>query len=276
MMSQPYSVLMSVYAKERPEYLRQSVESMAAQSCPPDEIVLVCDGPLTPELDQTVEALEEGLGELLRVCRLEENRGLGIALREGVALCRNEYIARMDSDDVSLPHRCRQQLMFMEENALDVCSGAVAEFEEDPSHPLSGRALPEGHDALRAFAKRRNPINHPAAMFRKTKVLEAGNYQSVPWFEDYDLWVRMFLAGARFGNLPQTLVNMRVSEASYRRRGGAAYCRACAFFWRRALDRGFITRAEYWTNLACRGAVSLAPNFLRRAFYKNTLRERKP
>lgn len=274
-MRPPYSVLMSVYAKEKPEFLRQSIGSMAAQSCPPAEIVLVCDGPLTEGLDEAVAALERELGDLLRVIRLEKNLGLGPALRRGVSACGSEYIARMDSDDVALPFRCQRQLDFMTANSLDVCSAAVTEFETEVTAPLSRRTLPLTHEELGAFAKARNPVNHPSVMFRRSKVLEAGGYEDVPWFEDYDLWVRMFQSGARFGNLPETLVYMRVSGFSYLRRGGWAYCKACAGFWRRVRRRGFVTDGEYLRNILCRGLVSLAPNFLRRYLYQNKLRERR-
>ena len=105
-MLENYSVLMSVYAKERPEFLRLSTESMLAQTVKTNNFVLVCDGPLTPELDAIVAELQQKHGDLFHVIRLETNQGLAHALNRGLRECKNELVARMDSDDIAVPDRC--------------------------------------------------------------------------------------------------------------------------------------------------------------------------
>ena len=205
-MDRRYSVLMAVYQKECPRYLRAAIESILKQTEVPDEIVLVCDGPLTDEQNLVIEEYLDHM----KVLRLERNQGLGIALSEGIKFCRNEWIARMDSDDISASNRCSLQLDYLQKYPeVDVLSGTLAEFEGDASTEnealemvTSYKSLPESCDELKKYMCSRNPINHPCVMFRKSKVLEAGGYQSCYLFEDYDLWIRMFQRGAIFANIP--------------------------------------------------------------------------
>lgn len=267
-MPHPYSVLMSVYGKEKPEYLCESIQSVLRQTVRPQEIILVCDGPLTPALDDAVGRMERCAPDILHVVRLPENRGLGPALRAGLALCANEYIARMDSDDISLEERCEKQLSRMEEDCLDVCGASVVEVDAESRAVRGRRVLPGTHEKLAVFARRRNPFNHPSVMFRRSSVVRAGNYQDVAQFEDYDLWVRMLLNGARFGNLRETLLLMRVDSDFYARRGGTGYLRASCHFWRTARNRGFVTRAAAAGNILCRCGACLLPNRLREILYR--------
>ena len=113
-----YSVLMSVYAKESAQNLRQAMESMLRQTMPPDDFVLVCDGPLTPELDSVIEAKHIEMGQVLQVIRMPQNGGLGHALNEGLKHCKNELVARMDSDDISAEERCEKQLRLFAQNPM--------------------------------------------------------------------------------------------------------------------------------------------------------------
>ena len=118
-----YSVLMAVYGKESPEFFRQSIESMLAQTLPFSDFVLVCDGPLPRGLNEVVAWAQEQMGERLQIVRLKENKGLGNALRVGVPKCRCSVIARMDSDDISRPDRCERQFRIIERDGYDLVSG---------------------------------------------------------------------------------------------------------------------------------------------------------
>lgn len=131
---QNYSVLMSVYHKEKPEYLKQAIESIQAQTLQTDDFVLVCDGPLNPELDAVIAAKQQEMGGTLNVVRLAKNGGLGNALNQGIKHCKNELVARMDSDDIAYPDRCEKQLnMFNTHPEVSICSGVVEEFTADPN-----------------------------------------------------------------------------------------------------------------------------------------------
>ena len=271
-----YSVLMSVYDKEKPEYLRASLNSIIGQSLPPDEIVLVCDGPLRPQLETVIHEF----GDALKLLRLPENAGLGNALSKGMALCRIESIARMASDDIAARHRCRLQMEFLRHHPeVDVLSGCVAEFQGDcvtekeaAGQVLSYKTLPQTHEELRTYLIDRNPMNHPCVMFRKSKVLAAGGYQPCSLFEDYDLWIRMYQKGSIFANLPEVLLYMRVNDL-HRRRGGVRYAGTIIRFRTKMLRKGLISPARYLYTTAARVAVSLMPDGMRKRIYDIKLRE---
>ena len=142
-MNEKYSVLMSVYAKEKPEYLRQSIESILAQTVAADEFVIVCDGPLTEELDKVLAEYENSRQDFFKIIRQKENKGLGIALNTGLSQCANSLVARMDSDDVSMPDRMERQLAVFAEKNVDIVSGTVAEFTVKTDNVVTKRILPE-------------------------------------------------------------------------------------------------------------------------------------
>ena len=160
-----YSVLMSVYYKEKPEYLKQSIESIQMQTLPTDNFVLVCDGPLTQELNDVIAEKEQEMQHVLNVIRLKKNGGLGNALNEGIKYCQNELVARMDSDDIAYPNRCEKQVdVFNTRPEVSVCSGIVEEFSTSCEIVDSKRIPPEKQDEIIEFAKKRNPFNHPCVM----------------------------------------------------------------------------------------------------------------
>ena len=273
-----YSVLMSVYAKERPVFLKAALYSMVKQTVRPMEIVLVCDGPLTDALETVLKDRE--LEKYLRLVRLEKNGGLGAALNEGLKHCSCEWVARMDSDDISAPNRCQLQLEYLQRHPeVDVLSGTVAEFtgiaetEECAKQAvISYKKVPESWPEAEHYIKQRNPMNHPCVMFRKSRVLAAGSYQPCPLFEDYDLWVRMYLNGSIMANLDQVLLYMRVNEV-HKRRGGISYAKHVINFWQMMYQRNMITFPQCVSNAGMRVAVSLMPNSVRKMIYDKKLRE---
>lgn len=276
-MDKCYSVLMSVYKKERPEYLRAALKSITGQSQKPSEIVLVCDGPLTPELEAVLEDTE--FQRLLKTVRLEKNAGLGAALAKGLPECTCEWVARMDSDDISATDRCEKQLDYLERHPeTDVLSGTIAEFQgeaqtvdEAKSCVISRKCVPQTQEEVASYIKMRNPVNHPCVMLRKSKALAAGGYQPCTLFEDYDLWVRMFQAGCKFANLPDMLLYMRVNDM-HRRRGGISYIKPICHFWTEMYRRGMLGFAQYSFVLLSRITVSLMPNGIRKMIYDKKLR----
>ena len=272
---------MSVYQKENPEYLRAAVESVLGQTVPPEEVVLVCDGPLTEALDGVIA--EYARQEIaFRVVRLPENGGLGKALNEGLKYCSCEWIARTDTDDLSTPDRCEKQLKFLEEHPeVDVVSGTIAEFQGDAldgktaeTAVISYKTVPETQKEIAAYIKQRNPLNHPCVMFRKASVELSGGYQQCPYFEDYDLWVRMYRNHAQFANLPDTLLYMRV-DGMHQRRGGLRYAKCVIDFRVKMYRNQVITFGEFLPMTIVRVLVSLMPNSLRRFLYEKRLRKQQ-
>ena len=199
-----YSVLMSVYRKENPQYLKQAIESIQMQTLQTDDFVLICDGPLNTELNSVIDDKKREMGDVLNVVRLKKNVGLGNALNEGIKYCKNEMIARMDSDDISYPDRCEKQVViFNTHPEVSICSGIVEEFTNDPNIVDTQRILPETNDEIVKFAKKRNPFNHPCVMYKKSAVEDVGSYQDFYLLEDYYLWLRMLMSGYQGYNIQE-------------------------------------------------------------------------
>lgn len=273
-MYQDYSVLMSVYAKEQPEYLEQAIQSMMDQTVPTNDFVLVCDGPLTPELDSVIEKYEQQYPNEFHTLRLKTNQGLGNALNQGMRICKNELIARMDSDDISLPRRCELQLKkFSEDSQLALCSGYIAEFNEDIHTIQSIRQVPIEYEEILKFAKKRNPMNHVAVMCKKQAVLEAGNYVEMSLAEDYYLWVRIFQKGFKAVNVNEILVYVRIGNGMYDRRGGLSYAKKIYMLQKGFLDMRFINKLEFLSNCGIRITASIAPVSIRKYLYTKKLRQ---
>ncbi len=266
-----YSVLMSVYSKEHALFFRESIESMLSQTIVPKDFVLVCDGPLTEELDAVVAYYEKEYPHLFQVIRLERNVGLGRALNAGMKRCRCEYVARMDSDDISYPDRMERQLSAIRQQQADVVSGTLVEFDEQHTEGYKKRCLPQTHDEIMKFARRRNPFNHPCVLYKKTSVIESGGYKHFEGFEDYYLWVRMLMAGKRGYNLQETILKMRVT-GMHRRRGGFHYAKSIVKFRLYLLKSGFCSFGDFLYTVVGHVGVSILPNRLREMFYNKMLR----
>ena len=266
-----YSVLMPVYAGTSPEYLKESIASMLAQTLPPDDFVVICDGPVGEEIN----AVLSSHGASIRVVRGKSHTGLGRTLNAGLRFCKNDIVARMDDDDISSPDRCEKQVRVLEENPqIGIVSAYVAEFSGgDPANVRSERTVPETQEEILRFARHRTPFNHPAVMFRKDAVLKAGGYQPMEKHEDYYLWVRMLQAGVKGYNLQEPLVYMRASDEMFSRRGGAAHFKTALTFEKYLLESGFISFREYLRNLSERFIVEmLIPDAVRAKLYRSVLR----
>ena len=273
-MVQNYSVLMSVYYKEKPEYLWESMESIYAQTIPTDNFVLVCDGPLTPALDAVISTMQEKFRSRLYVHRLTKNGGLGNALNEGMKHCKNELVARMDSDDIAYQDRCRKQIkVFDRHSEVSICSGIVEEFTTNPEIIDARRAPPETNKEIIEFAKKRNPFNHPCVMYKKSAVEAVGSYQDFYLLEDYYLWLRMLMAGYQGYNIQEPLLHMRAGSDMYKRRAGWKYVKTQAKLFKFMRDTGFIGNGQYVKSCIIRSSSSLAPNWLRKFMFERILRK---
>lgn len=269
-----YSVLISVYYKESPEFLRQAIDSMLAQTVAPDEVVLVCDGPMTPGLDQVILSFQEQCGDRLQVLRLQTNMGLGNALNRGIRMCRNEWIARMDSDDISLPDRMEKQLAYISSHPeVSVLGGQIVEFEKDPGCPVDMRSVPLQMPQIRETLRFKNPLNHVTIFYRKSAVLAAGNYEDYPGFEDYQLWARMLAQGYQMANLKDCLCQVRIGSEMYRRRGGWSFFKNTYRMQRFLLGQKLITVVQFLRNLLIRFAAAALPNRLRGAMFRKVMRK---
>lgn len=266
------SVLMSIYSKEKVEYFKKSLNSILEQTYLPDEIVLVKDGPLTVELEQVIKEYKNKIN--MKMVPLEKNRGLGLALREGVLNCSNEIIIRMDTDDIMHPKKIFEQIkIFTEKKDLILVGTNGDDFNKDIDDIISERILPEKNEEILKFSKRRCPFIHAGIGFKKSYVIKAGNYQDCFWFEDYDLFLRMLKLGKGY-NIQKKLLYIRSNLDVYKRRGGIEYIKKEIKALTKFYKDGSMNLYYYLTNLLIRIVVRICGNNLRRIIYKNFLRKK--
>ena len=272
-MQEKYSVLMSVYHKENPLFFKQSLDSMILQSISPDEIVLICDGPLTDELNNVINDYKKKYASLFNIIRFEKNMGLGYALKIGIENCKNEYIARMDTDDISKKDRCKKELeVFLKNPQIGIVGSNIEEINNGKTNFI--RKVPENYIDIKKFMKKRSPFNHSSIMFKKSEVLKAGNYKEIRFIQDYFLWVDMIYNGTVGYNIQETLVSMRFDDNSFKRRSGKEYFKIQKKLFKYMNSKKIINSFEYITYLSCRKISSILPNSLRKFLFEKLLRKK--
>ena len=269
MVNEPYSVLMTVYKKDNPEYFRQSLFSMLNQTITPNEVVVIADGPITNELQVVIDELDREYPNIINEIKLKENVGLGTALKIGVLECKNEFIARMDSDDISFPDRCRLQLKAFSDNPyLDIVGYSIKEFSGSIDNIVGERKVPETNEAIYKFAKLRDPFNHPTVMFRKSKVISSGNYGNYRKNQDSDLWIKMLSHHAICMNLPYDQFRFRFDEATYARRKNWLNTGSLLEIRYQAWQSGYNSWWEFFIITAGQLARFVLPMSFQRILYK--------
>lgn len=269
-----YSVLMSVYHKADPAFFDAALASLVNQTVRSDDIVIVCDGPLTAELDGVLERYQEQYPALFNVVRLEQNVGIGEAANAGLAHCKNDLIAKLDADDIAVPRRCEWQLnRFAQCPELTVLGGYIAEFDQDPDHPTTIREVPLTNENIRAFARRRQPFNNTTVMYRRSAVLQVGGYNKMRRCEDFDLYTRLLCAKYYCENLSEVLVQVRVDQDALARRASLSTLKGCMDSRWRAYKLGY---ASLWDVAVCVGGelfITLCPAGVQRWIYRRFLRK---
>ena len=269
-----FSVIMSIYKTDNPEYLQVALDSIIHQTLVPDEIVLIADGPVPQSLIDVVEKTKARFAALHAYYQ-DKNRGLGGALRIAVEKAQYDYLARMDSDDISLPDRFEKQMKYFEEDhELAVVGGMITEFVDSPEHVVSKRILPLDDRGIKRFMQSRCGVNHVTVVMKKSELLRAGNYQQDFKQEDYYLWARMIEAGCKFRNIPDIVVNVRSGRDQFARRGGMAYYKDVLALNKWMWQHGLISLPKMIYNDMVRGTVQfLLPNSVRTWVYQRFLRK---
>lgn len=257
----PFSVLISIYYKENPKWFREAMESVFAQTVLPTEIVLIKDGPLTPELDSVLEEYIKKY-PIFRIIQNEQNLGLGLSLRKGVEACSNEIIARMDTDDLMPTDRFEKQLVAIQ-SGYDVVSCWSQIFINNINNVIAIKRRPEKHGDIVRLAHKRSPVCHAATMYRKNAVLKAGNYENCPLNEDYHLWVRMIMTGSIFYNIQEVLYYVRTYQDQIGRRGGFRYLKTELKTFKEFYHLKFYSLTDVISNSIFRICVRLLPGNLR-------------
>lgn len=222
------SILSSVYHKENPQHFDTCLHSLwTQQTRQADEMILVEDGPLTPELNAVIDQWQQRLGERLRVIKLPQNVGTGRAKNIGLEHCTHEIVCIADTDDIYVPDRLAKQLDFLQNHPdIDIVGGQIAEFTDQPDHITGVRRVPCEHEQLVPFAQRHSPFNNMTIVYRKQAILNIGGYQHHLWMEDYNLFLRAIASGCRLHNLPDILVHARIDNGMHGRRRGLAYIKS--------------------------------------------------
>ena len=262
----PFSVLISIYKKENPAWFREALDSVFAQTIQPDEIVLVEDGPLTPELYAVIDEYSARY-PIFNIVKNETNLGLGLALQKGVLACKYDIIARMDTDDLLPMDRFEKQFAALKEG-VDVVSCWSMLFEGTVDNVLAVKKRPENHENIVKLAHRRSPMCHAACLMRKDAVLKAGNYLHRQYYEDYNLWVRMIQSGAIFYNVQEVLYYIRTSNELLKRRGGFSYLKKELKYIREFYDMGFYSLSDLFINSAIRIIARIMPSSIRGTLFK--------
>ncbi|WP_010113569.1 glycosyltransferase [Acinetobacter sp. P8-3-8] len=223
-----FSVLMSLYVKERPEFFDSALKSIYTdQTIKPSEIILVLDGPISVDLTLRVQNWKNEIGDSLKVVSLLENVGLGKALNEGLKNCSNEWVFRMDTDDICLSDRFEKQIQYIQNNPEVVLfSSQILEFNQNISDASALKSVPTEYESIKVFAQKRSPFNHMTVAYKKSIIESLGGYQHHLFMEDYNLWLRVIAAGHKVGNHADVLLYARVGNGMHARRKGIEYIKS--------------------------------------------------
>ncbi len=273
-MAEEFSLLMSVYGGDDPRFLEAAFRSVVhEQTRRPDDVVLVQDGPVPDQLSEAITGLIHASPVPTTLLALEANVGLGLALDQGMAACAHDIVARMDADDIALPHRFAVQVPMIEAG-VDVVGSSLLEFAETPDAIVGKRVPPLEPAEIVRYARFHQPFNHPTVVYRRSVVQAAGGYRHLALMEDYLLFAKMIRQGASVANVEEPLVLYRVGAGAYARRGGIAMAKT---EWRLQVqlrELGFTTRAQFARNVAIRTSYRLVPEAVRKAAYRKLIARR--
>jgi glycosyltransferase involved in cell wall biosynthesis len=267
-MAEDFSLLMSVWAGDDPDYLTLAFRSVVAdQERPPDDVVLVQDGPVSDRLASTISHLVETSPVPTTLVALDANVGLGVALDQGMAACAHDIVARMDADDIALPHRFAIQVPLVE-GGVDIVGSSLLEFGMDADDVVGKRVPPIDPAEIVRYARFHQPFNHPTVVYRRSAVEAAGGYRHLALMEDYLLFAKMIRQGCTVANVEEPLVLYRVGAGAYARRGGVALLKSEWRLQRQLRALGFTNRTQFARNVVIRGGYRLVPERLRRTAYR--------
>lgn len=253
-----FSVVMSIYRADRSDYLLKAVDSVLHQTAPPSELIVAVDGPIGPDLENALGRIKDQ--PIVRIVRLATNQGPGASRHAAILDASHELVAVMDADDISLPDRFERQLERMEASDVDVIGGFIEEFDKTQGDLCRIREVPLEHVDIMRFGRWRSPMNHVTIMFRRKAYMNVGGYHTLRGVEDYDLYHRMFMAGARFANIPEVLVHVRGGMSILARRRGLSYLRQELALIRRMWRSGFLSLWQWIANSLLRIVVRFLPS----------------
>lgn len=272
-----FSALVSVYGKDDAAYFKEALLSISKdQTIKPTQIVVVEDGPVPDEIERSIEDAINAAPECeFTIIRKSQNAGLAAALNTGLKECKYEWVARMDSDDISLPNRFEKQLRFIENNPeVDVTGGAIAEFTEKPGDMQSERHVGLGMNDIREMAKSRTPMNHVTVMYKKSSVEKVGCYsENFGKLEDYKLWVDLLGNNCELGNIDDILVYVRTGNGFISRRSNKREITDWDMLQGYLLENGIINKLTALKNKLYIRCFIYMPGWMKVLAYRTILRK---
>ncbi len=262
------SVLMSVYYKEKPSYLKESIQSIINQTLQPNQIVIIKDGKLGKELEDILKEFKNKYTNLIDIYPLKENKGLGSALRYGVQKCKYEYIARMDTDDIAPLNRLEEQSKILNNSDIDILGGYIEECDENMKNVISIRKVPLESEEIKKYAKYQSPFNHGTVIIKKETLIKIGNYKPNIELEDYELWSRMIINNCKMKNIDKILGKFRTSKDMYKRRNGRKQIKKIIQIENILLDYKIINIFQYIYNILIRSILAITPVGIKKEIYK--------
>lgn len=267
-----FTVLMSVYAKDSPVYLLDSLKSIENQSLLPNQVVIIQDGIVPETIVNIINDFKKRTTFKVDVIKLTENRGLGYALSEGVLASENEIVIREDADDISIDNRFERLISYFQRNPdVEIVGSYVAEFGENKDDIVGQRKVPLKNEEIINFAKYRSPFNHPSVAFKRKSILDIGNYKNIRGVEDYDLWIRAIYHNCLMANIPENLVLMRVGDGLYARRGGKGYLKNYTVIKYQAYQLKVINLIQFLIGTLIMSIHVNAPIFIKKWLYTKLL-----
>ena len=269
-----FSVLIPIYYKENPEYFDTALESIVNQTLMPNEIVIVKDGVLTEDLEDVISKYLSKYPGLFNIVALEENEGQGKARNTGLRVCKYNYVALMDSDDIADLTRFEKQIGYLKEHPEIDCIGSnITEFEGEQENIISKKVVPLTHEEIFKFGKWRSPMNNMTIIYKKDKVLEVGGYNSFNFGEDYLLFAKMLMNGCKFYNFEECLVNARAGSRMLAKRVGWNKIKQEFLLFYEFKKMGYINNYQFIRNVSLKFLLRVIPNWLRSWIYRRFLRK---
>ncbi len=264
------SAILPVYIKDNAEHLRLAIDSLLNQTVKPDEIIIIVDGPINQSVSETLNSYLNQ--KIIKTYHLKKNMGLGNALNYGIKKAKHELIARMDADDISMPHRFQHQIQLIKDHKLDLVGGQIIEFEESINTPKTRRRVPTNHTEIISLMKLRSPLSHPTIIFKRDLFENLGGYSSNIKIEDYDFFVRAYLCGAKFGNTKDDVLWFRTGSKNtmLKRRWGLNYAINEIKLYFHFLKLGYYSPIDFLKAASLKVPLRLLPFPIFKYLYKTT------
>ena len=262
----PLTCVLPVYIGVTPEEFTRAYRSISFQTLPPEEILVVLDGPVQSEISTFLKDQKRSDARL-SVIELETNQGVSAAMRTAFEQAQNRWVARHDADDIMMPDRFEKQWPVVSEERYAAVGGAMLEFVGEPTNIVRVRRLPSTHAALASYARMNSPLNNQSAIFDRDAVLAIGNVRDIHFMEDYDLFARLIANGYLLHSIDEALVLVHAQETMYDRRTDKRFSASERQMQRNLVDLGLISPPRSVMNYAARQLFRKLPRPLLKLAY---------